>query len=63
MSHQLLTVAQKELIAFYYDHGYEADDIAERSGWDIEAIQAAIDEWVQACDDTERPFEPGDMEG
>lgn len=60
------TPAQKSLICFCYDLGLNADDILERMDLSDEylpSIQAVIDEWLQDCDDTERPFEVGDMEG
>ena len=58
------TTETKFLICHLYDSGLDAGDIVERRGWPddwFHDVQAVIDEWVQACDDTEHPFEPGDM--
>jgi hypothetical protein len=58
------TTETKALICFLYDGGLDAGDIVERRGWPddwFHDVQNVIDEWVQACDDTERPFEPGDF--
>lgn len=51
------------LIQTYYDKGLDVADIMERLDLhdDFETeVERVIQEYIQDCDDTEQPFEPGD---
>ena len=53
------------LIQKLYDRGLEVDDIMERLDLHDDfrpEVQMVIDRWLQACDDTENPSEPGDLD-
>ena len=53
------------LIQTLWDRGLAVDDIMERLDLHDDfrpEVQLVIDQWVQACDDTENPSEPGDLD-
>lgn len=53
------------LIQRLYVRGLHLDDIMERLYLEDDfrpEVQRIIDQWVQACDDTENPSEPGDLD-
>ena len=53
------------LIQRLYVRGLHLDDIMERLDLHDDfrpEVQLVIDQWLQACDDTENPSEPGDLD-
>lgn len=62
----LFTEKTVRLICNLYDKGLDAADILERFDLEeepfLEEIQNVICRHIQACDDTENPSEPGDLD-